>query len=661
MASTVERLAQRKLISPPKWLPGCIAYETIMGSMAYGVSSDSSDMDVYGFCVPPKDDVFPHLRGEIPGFGRQLQRFEQFQQHHVEDNDALAGKGREYDLTIFSLVKFFQLAMENNPNIVDSLFTPRECVVHCNSIGERVREKRQIFLHKGAWHKFKGYAYSQVHKMEIKTPQEGSKRAQDIQRHGFDCYDDQETEFLTSSGWRKFDEVLDTDLVGSISSEGFVVFEKPNARIDKLYDGLIFTVEPYMTRCVVTENHSMLVSPCHRSPSTNYSYKYDTNHSDWKTIPLSIIRSGTRSWYHIRTASIPKMEEFEINDSYLALGGMYVAEGSTQFRNQKVKSIRLTQTANGKSEFFKACDDLIPEFKLRRYEYTKETIWNVPREFAERLYQDFGHGSKHKRLPSWCFNLSHRQAKLFWDHALLGDGSYTSNSEGEVYYTSNEMLGGDIQAMMIVGGWSCSVRGPYLYDHHPSFGEPPCPMWQVYLSKQPEAKAVDFKSSSRVQMPGQSSERKKGKPIKVEEVSGRRVVCFDMPSGTLVTRSQGKVAFQGNCKFGYHVVRLLDEIEQILTLGDLDLQRDRERLKAIRRGEWTLEQVKEFFVIKEKELESAYTASKLPHGPDEAAIKTLLLECLEAHYGSLESAITLPGQERALLAQIKALCEKAGV
>ena len=186
MASTLTRLTERKLISPPKWLPGCVAYETIMGSMAYGVSSDSSDMDVYGFCVPPRDDVFPHLRGEIPGFGRQLQRFEQFQQHHIEDKDALAGHGREYDLTIFSLVKFFQLAMENNPNIVDSLFTPRECVLFCNQIGERVREKRQIFLHRGAWHKFKGYAYSQVHKMEIKTPQEGSKRAQTIEEFGFD-------------------------------------------------------------------------------------------------------------------------------------------------------------------------------------------------------------------------------------------------------------------------------------------------------------------------------------------------------------------------------------------------------------------------------------------------------------------------------------------
>ena len=49
-----------------------------------------------------------------------------------------------------------------------------------------MRENRRIFLHKGAWHKFKGYAYSQLHKMEIKSPQEGSRRAELVAEHGFD-------------------------------------------------------------------------------------------------------------------------------------------------------------------------------------------------------------------------------------------------------------------------------------------------------------------------------------------------------------------------------------------------------------------------------------------------------------------------------------------
>lgn len=299
--STVARLFKRKLVAPPRWLPHEVVYETIMGSMAYGVSADNSDMDVYGFCIPPKADVFPHLNGEIPGFGRQLKRFEVWQQHHVIDASENGGKGRSYDFSIYSIVKFFHLAMENNPNMIDALFTPRRCVLHSTPIAELVRENRRVFLHKGAWHKFKGYAYAQMHKMDIKSPDAGSKRAELVETFGFDV------------------------------------------------------------------------------------------------------------------------------------------------------------------------------------------------------------------------------------------------------------------------------------------------------------------------------------------------------------------------KFAYHVVRLLDEVEQILTLGDMDLTRDAERLKAIRRGEWTAAQVKEFFTRREKELETAYATSTLPHGPDEGRIKTLLLQCLELHYGSLQDAVTLPGQERALLAEIKALCERAGV
>ncbi len=182
--STLERLTDRGLIKPPRWLPGNVQYETIMGSVAYGVSSDSSDMDVYGWAIPPKDDLFPHRRGEVPGFGTPRPRFEQFEVHHVQDSDALGGSGRTYDLTIYGIVKFFNLAMENNPNIIDSLFTPVNCVLHSTRVGNLVREHRRLFLHKGAWPKFKGYAYSQLQKLRNKAPQ--GKRARLVEKHGYD-------------------------------------------------------------------------------------------------------------------------------------------------------------------------------------------------------------------------------------------------------------------------------------------------------------------------------------------------------------------------------------------------------------------------------------------------------------------------------------------
>lgn len=176
----LNKLVDKGLIQPPDWLPCNTIYLTMMGSVAYGVKGDTSDVDVYGIVIPPKETIFPHLSGEIFGFGKQIQRFEQYQQHGIIEPDS----GNEYDLTIYNIVKFFNLAMQNNPNIIDSLFTPQFCVLHCTKVGHMIRENRKLFLHRGAWHKFRGYSYSQLHKMTSKNP-EGKRKAV-REKFGFD-------------------------------------------------------------------------------------------------------------------------------------------------------------------------------------------------------------------------------------------------------------------------------------------------------------------------------------------------------------------------------------------------------------------------------------------------------------------------------------------
>jgi predicted nucleotidyltransferase len=178
--SYINLLTKKGLISPPKWLPDQVMYETAMGSLAYGVTQEDSDFDIYGFCIPPKEVVFPHLDGEILGFGRQKKRFNQYQQHHIFDSNS----GKTYDITIFNIVDYFRLLMDNNPNIIDSLFTSTTCVLHCTQVGNLVRENRKIFLHKGAFHRFKGYAYSQLHKMSTKETEGKRKEIRD--KFGFD-------------------------------------------------------------------------------------------------------------------------------------------------------------------------------------------------------------------------------------------------------------------------------------------------------------------------------------------------------------------------------------------------------------------------------------------------------------------------------------------
>lgn len=176
-------LVERKLIHPPKWLPDNTQFLGYAGSAAYGVSSDTSDMDCFGFCIPPREIVFPFTDGgRVYGFGTQEQRFRVWSEHHVD----LPDQRKQYDFSIYNIVDFFHLAMENNPNILDVLFLPRRCILHTTKIAEHVRENRRLFLHKGAMAKLRGYAYSQMSKIENKTNSSNPKRAATIQEHGFD-------------------------------------------------------------------------------------------------------------------------------------------------------------------------------------------------------------------------------------------------------------------------------------------------------------------------------------------------------------------------------------------------------------------------------------------------------------------------------------------
>jgi len=192
MASVVKILKADNVIRPPVCVYKQIQYECMMGSIAYGVSNNTSDIDIYGFCIPHKDLIFPHLNGYINGFGKKHQNFEQFQQHHIK---ASRFPDKEYDVTIYSIIKFFQLCMDNNPNMVDALFVPRRCVLYSSKIAELMRENRKLFLHKGSWHKFKGYAFSQMHKMDSKAIKDYVKIC-DNNLFNYDIELDQAIEFL---------------------------------------------------------------------------------------------------------------------------------------------------------------------------------------------------------------------------------------------------------------------------------------------------------------------------------------------------------------------------------------------------------------------------------------------------------------------------------
>ena len=121
-----------------------------MGSVAYGVSSDTSDVDVYGWAIPPRMISSRTCGVKFSVSARRKPDFSNIRSITFDDTDALAGHGRVYDLTIYGIVKFFNLAMNNNPNIIDSLFTPVNCVLHSTRVGDIVQREPETVLAQGS-------------------------------------------------------------------------------------------------------------------------------------------------------------------------------------------------------------------------------------------------------------------------------------------------------------------------------------------------------------------------------------------------------------------------------------------------------------------------------------------------------------------------------
>jgi uncharacterized protein len=200
VSNLIKELQQKNLLHLPSWFLENTMYLTITGSIAYGVTEDTSDFDIYGYAIPPKNVCFPHLAGEIPGFGTPKQRFEQYTQHNIFDSEAVGGKGRKYDFTIFNIIKYFNLCMQGNPNILDSLFVPQSCIIHSTTISEMVRDNRKLFLSKAIWPRFKGYAYNQLHKASGKNPEIGSKRHKLREKY---CVQSSQCKWLQSNGFAR--------------------------------------------------------------------------------------------------------------------------------------------------------------------------------------------------------------------------------------------------------------------------------------------------------------------------------------------------------------------------------------------------------------------------------------------------------------------------
>jgi predicted nucleotidyltransferase len=117
-----------------------IVYRCVVGSQAYGLNRDGSDVDRRGVYLPPAD-----LEWSIYGVPEQLEN-------------------PETEECYWELQKFMVLALKANPNILECLFTP--IIEKSSEIGDMLLKNRGVFLSKLVYQTYNGYVMSQFKKLE---------------------------------------------------------------------------------------------------------------------------------------------------------------------------------------------------------------------------------------------------------------------------------------------------------------------------------------------------------------------------------------------------------------------------------------------------------------------------------------------------------------
>lgn len=126
------------------------------GSHLYGTSTVDSDKDFTGICIPPQDCVLG------------LYTFDQYIGGTKSSSEQRRNTKDDTDITIHSLKKYISLAKDNNPNILELLFSPRSTISFINVFGERLLANRHLFPSQKSYYTMKGYAFSQKQKLITK-------------------------------------------------------------------------------------------------------------------------------------------------------------------------------------------------------------------------------------------------------------------------------------------------------------------------------------------------------------------------------------------------------------------------------------------------------------------------------------------------------------
>ncbi len=371
----------------------------------------------------------------------------------------------------------------------------------------------------------------------------------------FNCHS-ADTEYLTDSGWRLFDEVGSEDRLAVFNSDTAEIdYESPTARHSYDHDGPMVYLKNRGIDALVTPGHRMLARPLYGSDTEVELYRFveageltdvKSSRTGRVQLPSTGVLSGDWRWENFtippgrgrgsRAGNIYPEMEVPIRQ-FAQFLGYFISEGST---SRKVRGpVYFTQN-KGKiaDEYLAIVRDLGFEPKVHDYEksvvvrFSHMGLYNWLREHC-------GTNSGTKRIPRFMFQMVSGLRRAFLVALVNGDGTWNNTgSEASFWYsTTSSGLNDDLHELCLGLGINYTSR----VDDQPN------PRWAtVYAGYGHPGAARGLKvreQSQEVPYKGQVS-------------------CFTVPSGTLITKRNGRTLISGNCQYQCETDAMRGEIFQ---------------------------------------------------------------------------------------------------
>jgi hypothetical protein len=334
-----------------------------------------------------------------------------------------------------------------------------------------------------------------------------------------------DNQVLTNNGWKYFKEVTDEDLIAQFDENRNISYAKPERVINYNYSGLMYTIENRFSRQVVTADHKVVLF----------------GRDGMQTVIAKDLFGGEEKL--IASSGFGETRIAPHSIDYLRLLTNVIADGCVVSRakyGENTSAIRI-QFKLSKQRKIDRLEKLLNKLNIpytkkecKKYGVNKLQPYyiRIYGQYAKDIYNEIG---VDKQFPEYFKYLDRDTALAIVDELSLTDGTRVSFKRVNLSCSDIRQIE-SLSMMALNSGINFRTK---KYTSSSGFKKDAVIYRITFLTEDVSEKwHVDNKITA--------------------EHMDCEVFCFTMPLGTLITRSNGKVAFTGNCDRYFRRIKELE-------------------------------------------------------------------------------------------------------